>query len=431
MDRYLEVCLPSIETAIDTGTGPFASVDLIMIDDTGAGMGRSAARNVAIEQSRQVGIDWLFFLDADDLMAPSAFKVFGDVLNETPKIDGVWGQICCSTEDGQFELRENQAGQLDSYEGLLSYPPVNAIQIGAFVRTDVAARYGFDESMNTGEDFKFYYQIWKSHTCAKVPHVFFMNVRGAHSTGARSATGLDWVKATNALWAEAILDLKNQTGKTVDVEVPLGHDTRSEDAIAVAKLALANPLTQDGQHLAHCRIPHGMNFMRPLFSDLNCMDVRMIEVGDTACQEAAMFGSKLRHDSAALHLALVETGERFKETRDWNLNANGVQVSNLSFGDLSATECFEGKIDIIKIDSEAYAEGALTALLSVIERDHPIIIVMIHKQAAAQFVGKWGPRLVGSWGQQHGYVSTLAGRSSLDGQSLNYIIMPKNKKVAS
>ena len=72
---------------------------------------------------------------------------------------------------------------------------------------------GFDESMDAGEDYKYYYSLWSEFRCVKVPMIFFLNVRGNHSSGERSASADDWQFATmlERLKARWKLDQK-QTG---------------------------------------------------------------------------------------------------------------------------------------------------------------------------------------------------------------------------
>jgi hypothetical protein len=148
-------------------------------------------------------VDWVFFLDADDILTPNAFEAFGRCLSAEPDLDAVWGLICALDDAGQPELRDGQPERIDSREKYLATPPFLGVQIGAFVRAGVAAGIGFDTAMDTGEDYRFYCALWAGHRCAKRPEIFFLNRRGAHSTGPRSATGADWRRLAQEIGLDA------------------------------------------------------------------------------------------------------------------------------------------------------------------------------------------------------------------------------------
>ena len=184
------VCLTSIRESIAKGKGCFSDIIPIRIDDLDGRLGRSRARNIGIKKATEHNVEWIFFLDADDLMAPSAFKYVSPYLEE---YDGIWGSIW-SIEKGETIARErpHQLPFLYSIEDVLSYDPFVTLQIGHFVKTSVALSTLFDESLDTGEDFDYYLRIWEKFKCIKIPLPFFYNKRGVHSQGLRSATGYEW-----------------------------------------------------------------------------------------------------------------------------------------------------------------------------------------------------------------------------------------------
>ena len=185
-----EECLASINKSYDDNKGRFSEIILVRVDDTDGRLGRSRARNKGIKQAAEQGAEWLFFLDADDLMAPSAFEYASNYLDD---YDAVWGSIW-SIEEGQqkAEEREGQLSFLWSIEDVLSFDPFVSLQMGHFVKTSVALSALFDESLDTGEDFDYYLRVWEKHKCIKIPLPFFYNRRGIHSQGPRSATGGQW-----------------------------------------------------------------------------------------------------------------------------------------------------------------------------------------------------------------------------------------------
>jgi glycosyltransferase involved in cell wall biosynthesis len=155
-------------------------------------MGRSRARNKGLEESQS---KWVFFLDADDVMHPDCFRNF-----ETG-YEAVFGQIS-ELVQGTVKWRY-QVPEITSFQELVAFDPYLTLQMGHFVRREVAKSIGFDESMDTGEDWKYYLELWKKHRCVKINKPLFINSRGNHSTGPRSATGQDWREVVNGLIAEA------------------------------------------------------------------------------------------------------------------------------------------------------------------------------------------------------------------------------------
>lgn len=180
--------IQSVKIACLTSQGPFEEVKIKAINDTKGELGRSAARNTAIKASKA---DWLFFLDADDLMHPYALESF----TAFSGYDAVWGQVA--------ELKEGcvverfQMPTVTRLDQLLEVDPYYTLQMGFFVRREAMPL--FDESMNAGEDWKVYLHLWKSHECIKQKSVFMVNRRGQHSTGPKSATGRDWMDAVKEL----------------------------------------------------------------------------------------------------------------------------------------------------------------------------------------------------------------------------------------
>jgi len=177
--------------------GPFEKIDVSVINDTEANLGRSRARNLAVEKS---DADWIFFLDADDRIHPNAFKAMQTYYKTR---DAIWGNIW-EISGGVCAWRY-QVPRIDTYEELLAFDPYHTLQMGHFVKRE---RFiPFDEDMDCGEDFKYYLAMWKAHNCIKIEDCLFLNQRGITSTGQRSATGRDWNEAVGELIGEARNDL--------------------------------------------------------------------------------------------------------------------------------------------------------------------------------------------------------------------------------
>ncbi len=187
----------SIRDACVRSPGPFRKVIPFRIDDQQGKIGRSRARNFAVEQAAAQGIEWVFFLDADDVLVPDTFANVEPLLDD---YDAIWGQIF-SFQDGskQAERREGQLGPTNRFEDVLNADPFHSLQMGHFVRTEIAAANPFDESLDVGEDFHYYMRIWAKHRCIKINEPLFANRRGRHSIGPRSGTGHEWTVRVNQM----------------------------------------------------------------------------------------------------------------------------------------------------------------------------------------------------------------------------------------
>ena len=185
----VQVCIPvgpgHEEVAIEAITSAMAlGFEVIPVDDTEGKLGRSKARNIGVKMSKA---EWVFFLDADDLMHKDAKKA-----KKFTQYDAIFGLI----NDGK--VRIPQVRKVD-FKSLLRHDPTQTLQMGHFVRRRVAIDLPFDETLNCGEDFDYYFRLWRDNHCIKIPHTLFVNRRGNHSTGPRSATGKDWSIAVKSL----------------------------------------------------------------------------------------------------------------------------------------------------------------------------------------------------------------------------------------
>jgi FkbM family methyltransferase len=400
-------CQPSVETAKSYSLGPFESVKHIVKDDTKGLFGRSNRRNEAIREALADGYDWLFFLDADDVMTPNAFEAFGRCIESGPELDAVWGLIC--EFDGQDEpvLRPGQPEALDGLPELLATEPYLAIQIGAFMRTECVARFGFDESMDTGEDFKLYYQLWENCSCAKRPEIFFINRRGMHSTGPRAATGQDWVKSVNAQWAEQVA--KKPMWMTI------GPPERA------AKMLVNNP--NDIIQKAYLR---GEFFeadsLEKLHGLINNPAPHILEVGANIGNHVIWYARHLN----AERIYPVEPNPMALDILKENVKANNldgcVDPRGMGFGagnasgrfrvetddqdNLGATRLVadedgeiavktldalmgDDKVDFIKIDAEGMELDVLEGAAGLIARDKPVIWVEVLQKNLLGFAQNW------------------------------------------
>ncbi len=186
-------CRASVESAWRQGHGPFSAISLIAVDDGEGTLGRSRARNTGVERAIAAGADWLFFLDADDLMVAGAFEAVAPFIAGH---DAVWGLILGLSPDApKPHLRIPQILRMDTLQDLLLFDPFLTLQMGHFVRAAVAQANRFDEALDAGEDFDYYLRLWTNHRCTKVACEFFINRHARHATGPRAASAADWGRA--------------------------------------------------------------------------------------------------------------------------------------------------------------------------------------------------------------------------------------------
>ena len=419
-------CAPSVDRAKAYSLGPFEAVEHLVMDDTEGKHGRSNRRNEALSMAQGKGADWVFFLDADDVMTPNAFEAFGKVIADEPELDAVWGLICAFDDDGEPQLREGQPERIDTRAELLTVQPFLSLQIGAFIRTDCAARFGFDPDMDTGEDFKLYYQLWEHCRCAKRPEIFFVNRRGQHSTGPRGATGQDWAVAVTRQWAEQLKQVP------VWAEIPDGPGT-------AARMRVTNPA--DLIQAAHLR---GEYFEQGSLAKLKALLTRerpsIVEVGANIGNHVIWYARHL--DPARIYP--VEPNPDALSLLDQNIDANGIadRIDRRGWGlgagrdtgrfsvltedadNLGATRLVAADdggvetrsldalmggdtVDFIKIDAEGMELDVLDGAADLIARDRPVIWIEVLKSNVMPFVQGWcrkaGYRVVDSTS----YINTI------------------------
>jgi FkbM family methyltransferase len=190
----------SVKKACANSLGQFDSIAFIEVDDTRGELGRSAARNRGIQLANEAGADWIFFLDADDVLDPNAFANVTPYLN---RHDAVWGAIYELTEDEQGGvIRPDQLMEISSLTQLLGNDPWITLQIGHFVKTDIALAVQFNPQMDSGEDFDYYLRMWSRYNCIKIPLPFFYNRRNTHAEGPRATTDREWRTAVQRMICE-------------------------------------------------------------------------------------------------------------------------------------------------------------------------------------------------------------------------------------
>jgi glycosyltransferase involved in cell wall biosynthesis len=154
------------------------SVETLLVPDVHGALGRSAARNLGVEESSG---DWILFMDADDLLQPNAFHLLARELALAPSIEGLWGGSrrivtiwdparMAVTGQRVVEFPDMQTRETDRARilGLSCW-----LNVGHFVRRDLHERVGgWCLAMDLAEDYEY---LWAclSHArrFSKIPEV--------------------------------------------------------------------------------------------------------------------------------------------------------------------------------------------------------------------------------------------------------------------
>lgn len=397
----------SVYQAIAKGMGAFSEVDVLCWDDT-AGQGRSRARNLAVRRAVAQRADWIFFLDADDLLDEDAFEQVAGYLDH---YDAIWGAIHeCSPDGSRRSCRPNQVMPIHSLEDILKNDPFLTLQMGHFIRARIALDTPFDEHMDCGEDFKYYLQLWCQYTCLKLDQPLFFNIRGQHSTGPRSASGQDWRSMVNDVFA--------QFCKQNDVVVDIDFAGKN------AKFQLSNTLDHIQNYLANETFFETRELIETLY--VLPKQPRILDVGSNIGNHA-IFWSCIA-DAARIDCFEPVEANAIQLRRNFEINGiepSRYQVHELGMGDrpcnaalahfditnqgasrLSLTE--EGAIridtldryvsgvavDLLKIDVEGMELEVLEGGRQLIRQHRPLILIEVSNANKGRFF---------SWMAESGY----------------------------
>lgn len=206
-----------------TARGAFTALEFIAVDDGEGRLGRSRARNEGVNRAQVAGAEWIFFLDADDVMLPEAF---GSVSALVDRYDAIWGLI--STRPlaaSTHHLRLPQILTMDRIEQLAIFDPFLTLQMGHFVRTTAALATPFDERLDAGEDFDYYLRLWRDFRCTKTGIALFAARQGRRSGGVRGSSAQTWGETVR--------------GRLTEERARLGLQADAPDTIAIKNAVVA------------------------------------------------------------------------------------------------------------------------------------------------------------------------------------------------
>ena len=349
-----EIAIEAIASAMAMG------FECLPIDDTQGKLGRSRARNTGVKIATA---EWLFFLDADDLMHKDARKA-----DKFKEYDAVFGLI----NDGK--VRVPQARKID-YETLLKHDPTQTLQMGHFVKRKVALEYPFNEDMDCGEDFDYYIRLWKDKKCIKIPHTLFVNRRGFHSTGPRSATGKQWTEAVSALQARALHG--NTQKKAGDYYVPSADRMFApvfERGVVFDCANLSRALEfVDNRRLALDIGAHVGSWSNELSKTFDS-----VEAFEAADENYACLIKNISSDNINIHNMAIGEKEKkvsMDESDPFNSGKHHVLLDEGNIEMRSVDSFNYQDVDFIKMDIEGYEFFGLKGAEETLKRCSPVVLI--------------------------------------------------------
>lgn len=220
-EQIVNTAIGSVMMAAEEDRGPFENIHILAgLDD---GRGRSATRNTLLKKAvermlvRSTGEDpldayrseWLFFLDADDVMCNENIWGTSPFATVTPYLedyDCVWGPIVEMDRKNNIGLRI-QSGVLEGYKDFLFYPVFQSVQIGHFARRSTFP--GFNEELDFCEDVDLYIREWRDLHCVKQEIPLFINRRGHHTwKEGKGPTGRDWSIKSDEMLRQARIEYR-------------------------------------------------------------------------------------------------------------------------------------------------------------------------------------------------------------------------------
>jgi FkbM family methyltransferase len=272
--------------------------------------------------------------------------------------------------------------------------------MGHFVRTEVAARIRFDVEMDAGEDFKYYLELWRQARARKIESVLFVNRRGAHSVGPKSADGSQWRAATTRVLGDFC------TRQGVSVSFPWEG--------RLVRFAVGNPMDLIHRHFIAGTFfeAEELRYLRTIVPP----NATILEVGANVGNHLIYYALFMR----AARIVPIEPNPAAVALLIKNLRLNqirNVDISLLGFGigaergrfDLSIAdggnigaarllaseggtvevypldEKFDGRADFIKVDVEWMEMEALAGMEAIIARSRPILFIEIMNENIAAF----------------------------------------------
>ncbi|MGH2806449.1 MAG: glycosyltransferase family 2 protein [Actinomycetota bacterium] len=118
--------------------------------------GLAAARNAGTRASSS---DWIFFLDADDMMLPDAIAAYQDAIERWPNASVIDPAYESEYPDGRVVRPPHAPDRAYRREHLTSVIRRNPLTANAVIKRELAGRYPYDTSYRACEDLKLWFTL--------------------------------------------------------------------------------------------------------------------------------------------------------------------------------------------------------------------------------------------------------------------------------
>jgi FkbM family methyltransferase len=388
----------SVNNAQATNRGPFADIAFIKVDDTLGKLGRSLAHNLGVERAHAAGADWIFFLDAQDILCP---EIFSNAAPCLARHDAVWGGIYELADDEETGmLRPGQLLHITRIEQLLANDPLVTLSSGHFVKTAAALATPCDPALDAGEDFDYYLRLWSNFKCVKVAEPFFFNRHAPSAAGPQAVADRDRRVAVERIICEKCqaADLRAEfayRGETFRfcIDNPFDLIQRrflrnrffENDELAFVEnwVAPGANIVEVGAYVGNHAVYYA-RFMQP--KSLIVLEPNPAAIGLLRRNLAANGVSNV--DLSQLGIAVGAAAASYELACESASNRGATRLVPAAGGAVKSApldSLMAGEVDFIKIDVEGMELDVLAGAAGIIARWRPKIMIEVFRQRMQQF----------------------------------------------
>ena len=415
----------SVQAASAASRGPFAEIVHIAIDDRAGKLGPARARNEGIDLARRADAEWIFLLDARDVLGIDAFA---SVTDKVDRYDAIWGGIHeLADDEAGGVLRPGQLLEIRRIDDVLANDPLNTLQTGHFVKTAVALATPLDADLGAGADFDYFLRLWRNYRCIKIPQpLYYERIDGTRG-GVPGFSAEEWrAAARHAICACCVaLDFRAEftyRGENFRFSVANPFDLihgsflkgrffeLRELAFIEGWVGRGAAIVEVGAYVGN-HVVYYARFMQP----------RTIVVLEPNPEAIALLRRNLqanRIETADLsHLGVgIGGGEgNYDLVCEGSANGGATRLVRADAGAVKSAaldDVIAQKVDFIKIDVEGMELEVLAGAARVIAESQPKIMIEVFRAQTAQFV---------KWLREQGYSVT----HQFDNvHAVNYLIEP-------